>query len=278
MHHHGVATLGGFTLTNLVPVSAVTHAGKAWPAFDNLAFAAAQAVVPLLGAEFAKVAVSMPIAFIEQAGGQYLPVAVMSPIAGRNFFIGTSGQWLGGDAPAALRSYPFRLGRFGGAEELTLCIDEDSGLVVDTDGAGQPFFDADGKPSAATKAMLDFLLQIERTRSHTDLAVAALAGAGLIGPWSLQVRTGDTIQPVNGLFRIDEARLDALDDAAFLRLRQSAALPLAYLQLLSMGQVAVFNRLSQSQQQIAQSGQRQQQISSLDELFENARAETLRFN
>jgi hypothetical protein len=272
-----MGTLGGFTLTNLVPVSAVTHAGKAWPALDNLAFAAAQAVVPLLGAEFAKVAVSMPIAFIEQAG-LYLPVAVMSPIAGRNFFIGASGQWLGGYVPAALRSYPFRLGRFGGAEEFTLCVDEDSGLVVDANGAGEAFFDADGKPSAAAKAMLGFLLQIERGRSHTDLTVAALAGAGLIGPWSLQVRTGGTIQPVNGLLRIDEARLDAIDDATFLRLRHAAALPLAYLQLLSMGQVAVFDRLSQSRQQMAQSGRQQQQISSLDELFENTRAETLRFN
>ena len=33
----------------------------------------------------------MPIAFVQQSGG-YVPVAVMSPIAGRNFFIGPAGQ------------------------------------------------------------------------------------------------------------------------------------------------------------------------------------------
>ncbi len=48
-------------------------------------------------------------------------------IAGRNFFIG----------PAAIY---FRLARVEGAEDSILCIDEDSGLVVDAAGTGRDFF------------------------------------------------------------------------------------------------------------------------------------------
>ena len=132
------------------------HAAKGWRRPAGFAHAAAEAVVPLVGAEFGKAATAMPIAFVAQAGG-YQPVALMSPIAGRNLFIGPAGQWLGGYVPAFLRAYPFRLARANETEQAILCIDEDSGLVVDADGAEQSFFDADGKPSPETKAVLDFL-------------------------------------------------------------------------------------------------------------------------
>ena len=84
--------------------------------------------------------------------------------------------------------------------------------------------------------------------------------------------------PVHGLFRLNEAALNALDDAAFLKIRKAGALPLAYLQLLSMDQMPVFERLNLAQKQLAQAHQQPQRISSLDEIFERAKSETLRFN
>jgi len=264
-------------MPNLIPLSPSRHAGKGWRQPGNVAFAASQAAAPLVAAEFVKAAASMPIAFVEQAG-RFVPMAVMSPIVGRNLFIGPDGQWLAGYMPAALRSYPFGLGRGGGSEDFTLCIDEDSLLVVEADGTVQAFFDADGKPSAAVKAMMDFLREFERGRLRTDIAVAALAEAGVIEPWPLEVKAGGQARPVSGLSRIREAALNALDDAAFLKLRKSGALPLAYMQLLSMGQVAVFTQLNLTQQQLAQAHQQRRQISSLDEIFERASNDTLRFN
>jgi hypothetical protein len=72
----------------------------------------------------------------------------------------------------------------------TLCA-EDSGLVVDADDTTEKFFEADGSPSAALKAMIEFLQQDEQNRPLTDLAVAALAKAGLIEPWPLTVKIRD---------------------------------------------------------------------------------------
>ena len=199
----------------------------------------------------------------------------MSPIAGRNFFIGPAGQWLGAYVPAGLRGCPFRLARVEGAEESILCIDEDSGLVVDADGTGEDFFDTDGNPSPANKTMLDFLLEIERNRALTDMAVAALAETGLIQPWPFNVKLADQATPINGLFRIDESAMNALDDADFLKLRKSSALPLAYMQLLSMALVAVFEQLNRIQKQLAPPTERP---FSLDEVFVTADPGILRFN
>jgi hypothetical protein len=265
-------------MANVVPVSTSRHAGKAWRRPASFAFASAQAVVPLVGLEFAKAAVSMPIAFVEQAG-LYVTIGVMSPASGRNLFIGPAGQWLGAYVPAALRSYPFHLGRVEGTEEVALCIDQDSGLVIEADGVAEDFVDADGNHSPTIKAMLDFLLAVEHSRTITALAVTALADAGLIEPWPLAVTIGGEATSVRGLFRINEAALNALDDALFLRLRKTGALPLAYMQLLSMGRVSVFEQLSQVQQQLAQAHHQQpSKISSLDEIFSRAKNETLRFN
>ncbi len=262
-------------MAKFVPIHITQHAGKAWRRPGTYAHAAAVAAVPLVGAEFGKAAVAMPIAFLAQAG-RYVPMAMMSPVAGRNLFVGPAFQWLGTYVPAALRAYPFRLGRANETEQVILCVDEDSGLVVDADGTAEEFFDADGNPSSATKAAMEFLAGIERSRMATDLAVAALADAGLIQPWPLKVMTDGQAMPVDGFFRIDEAALNSCDNETFLKLRKSAALPLAYMQLVSMGQVALFDQLIRIQQQLASHQQRQ--ISPLDEIFEMASSDTLKFN
>src|SRR5215831_8787403 len=251
------------TMVNFVPVTMTRHAGRAWRRSGSYAHAAAEAAVPLVGAEFGKAAVTMPIAFVVQEG-RYVPMAMMSPVVGRNLFVGPAGQWLGPYVPAVLRAYPFRLARANESEQFILCIDEDSGLVVDTDGTAEAFFDASGNPSPTTNTALEFLSGIERSRRATDLAVAALADAGLIQPWPLKVTTDGQATPVNGFFRVDEAALNSCDDEAFLKIRKSAALPLAYMQLLSMNQVAVFTQLIRLQQQLAP---RQQRQLSLDEIF-----------
>ena len=117
-------------MTNIVPIDRGRHGGKGWRPSQGYAFAATQSVVPLVGGEFASAAVAMPIAFV-QHDGRFVPAAVLSPLQGRNFFVAPNGHWLGNYVPAALRGYPFRLGRGEGTDQFMLCIDEDSGWVVD---------------------------------------------------------------------------------------------------------------------------------------------------
>jgi len=146
--------------------------------------------------------------------------------------------------PSAFRGYPFRLARAEAQDDLILCVDEDSGLVSGDKAAGEPFFDDNGEITQPVKDVLDFLNQVERNRAVTETAVAGLAEAGLITEWPLKIKDQDQEKPVTGLFRIDEPKLNTLDDDRFLKLRKAQALPIAYAQLLSMNNIQVFAQLA----------------------------------
>ena len=230
-------------------VSRERHAGKAWRRYTSYAFAAGDAVLPLAASELAQAVMTMPVAFVKQ-DGRYVLMAVLSLTPGRNLFVAPDGRWLGEYVPMVLRGYPFRLLRPEGAEESILCVDEHSGLVVDA-GQGEAFFDADGALADTLKQMLDFLGHLERSRAATDLAVAALAEAGVIEPWTLTLKNSGADTPVTGLHRIAEDRFNALDDEAVLTLRRAGALPIVYMQMLSMQQTTVLTRLTEVHEQHA---------------------------
>jgi len=133
-------------------------------------------------------------------------------------------------------------------DEKVLCFDNGEGLLCDV-GQGEPFFDGDvlGK---ATQDMLNLLSQTEQSRVVTQRLVDAQQAAELIHRWALNVKQGEQTIPVQGLFRIDEEALNALPDEAFLALRKTGALPLAYAQLFSMNQLAMLPKAAEVQARI----------------------------
>ena len=56
-------------------------------------------------------------------------------------------------------------------------------------------------------------------------------------------------QPLQGLFRVDEEKLNQLDGAALQELQQSGAMGVAYCQLLSMQHLLTLARLAEQQAQ-----------------------------
>lgn len=242
-------------MPNITPISKEKHKNKSWTKYASYQFAAKDILAPLVGAEVAKAVLAFPMAFMKQQTNFTL-VAVLSLTPGQNMFVAPNGQWLGSYVPSAYRGYPFRLAKAEGNEDLILCVDEDSGLINDDPNAGEPFFDESGETSKQVKDILNFLGQIEQSRTVTQLAVASLDEAGVITEWNLKVKVGEEEKPVAGLYTIDEAKLNNLEDDQFLRLRKTGGLPIAYGQLLSMGNVVVFERLAKIHEQM---GKQQQQ-------------------
>ena len=80
---------------------------------------------------------------------------------------------------------------------------------------------------------------------------------------------------VEGAWRVDEGRLRALDDAAFLALRQDGALGIAYAQMLSMNRVEVLARLADWHQKVDQQ-LAAKSPKNFDQLLQNAKG-TLKF-
>ena len=92
------------------------------------------------------------------------------------------------------------------------------------------------------KDILNFLNQVEQNKAATNVA-------GVITEWPLKIKDGDQEKPVTALYRIDEAKLNSLADEQFLKIRKAGALPIAYAQLLSMGNIQIFEKLAKVQEQ-----------------------------
>ncbi len=261
-------------MVQFVAVSQERHASKKWQRHANYGFAATEALAPIVGAELSKAALSMPLAFSEQAG-HYTLVAVLSLVPGRNMFVGPDGRWFGNYVPACLRAHPFNLLPQPGTGQLVLCVDEGSGLVVEKNITGEEFFDAEGNVSPALKPVMELLTQLHRSRQATDLAVSVLAQAGVIKPWPIKVKSEQGEQAIGGLHCIDEVALGALSNDDFMKLR--IALPIAYAQLLSQGRLDVFAQLARLHNQPAPPPVAALP-ESLDDLLERLDVDTIRFN
>lgn len=223
------------------------HGAKKWNRVQGFGFAAKTNVVPIAAAELSSAARAFPLGFLKQAD-QYLLVAVLGLLPEQNLFVAPDGRWLGQYVPAALRGYPFRLGRTADENNFSLLVDESSGLVLDSavGEGGVPFFDLDGNPAEGTKQVLEFLVKTKQSGDAAARAVAALVEADLIEPWPLKVRDGGAEKSVGGIGRIAEARLNTVAPEQLAGLRDAGALSIAYAQLLSMGNIAVLGTLGQA--------------------------------
>ncbi|WP_439508705.1 SapC family protein [Yoonia sp.] len=222
-------------------------AAQAWRRVDSYAFAATDAVAPLVVQELAKACISLPIAFIQQ-NDAFVPHAVQGLEPGRNLFV-VNGKWVAPYTPAVYRGYPFALAQ-GEDDQLHLCIDMDSGLVGAGEGFDQPFFDDAGEAAQPVTDALNFLQQIHRNRAVTQRGGAALAAEDLFQPWPLTVQGPEGERRVDGLFRIDEARLNSLDPEALARVQKAGGLPVAYCQLLSMGNIQTLGLIARKLEEV----------------------------
>lgn len=224
-----------------VPLSRDRHGAYRWKRFDGYGFAATTTLVPLATNEVTRAALSLPLAFAENGEG-WTMAAVLGFVPGENLLVGANGSWIAPYTPAALRAYPFRNG-WNERVEPVLCVDEASGLIVE--GAeGEAFFDADGRLSTAVQQVWDFLQVLAKGEVALVRASNLLHEAGLVVPWPISFDTDAGKQHVKGLYRIDEAAMNALDDARFGELRRAGVIGLAYAQLLSMANLTDLGQLA----------------------------------
>ena len=234
-------------MANYVAVTRSQHQGLRWKRFESYHFAGTDALAPLVVQELPRACMHLPIGFTVQ-GQAYMPVGLLGLATGHNLLVGADGRWVGGYVPACYRSYPFALGTNADTGEQVLCVDTDSGLV--NEFSGEAFFQEDGTPAPAVQEVLGFLTQVQQNRQATARVCQALQAANVIQPWPLSVPGPEgEARVVNGLFRIDEAALNALPAADFEALRRAGALPVAYCQLLSMQHLAHLQALHRQHQQ-----------------------------
>jgi len=229
-------------MANYQVVTTSSHADKRWRKYTDFLHARQDAVAPLLLHEFPAAAKELPLGFIA-AEGAFVPVAVQGLQPGKNLLVTPDGRWVGGYVPARYRGYPFMLANTQDGSHV-LCVDEDSGLLTQ-DGDAEAFFDENGAPAPSIRKVLDFLSAIASKQQLTEKVCAVLQKHELIQPWPIKVSSSSGAVDIGGLFRIDEARLNALPLEALDEVRQLGALPVIYLQLLSMQNLKLLSRLAE---------------------------------
>lgn len=209
-------------------VSREAHSRRRWRRYQTYEFARELTIVDVALAESARLCLTMPMAF-RQAGDQFVPIALMGVEPKRNVLVAPDHRWLGHYIPALIRCHPFMILPDANGQ-LVLCVDQASV----TEGEGEAFFDAEGAPSPAMQTVVDVLQQIEGSRRAARIVADSLAKLGLLKPLSLEPKAGAPAQTVEGIFAVDEGRLDALADAEFVGLRATGAIRLAHYQGLSL--------------------------------------------
>lgn len=227
-------------MIQLIAISHEQHEKLRWKRFTSYEFAAEDAVAPLVVQEVRRACLSLPVGFIKVEDSFRL-VLVQGLQPGKNLLVGPDGRWLASYIPAAYRGYPFVLGNAEDGRRV-LCIREDAGAISETEG--EPFFDEEGEPAKSVQDVLKFLEQVSVNAKVTAELCALLAQHNLIQPWNVHVKSGRGDQKVEGLYRVDEAALNALPPESLAAIRDGGAMPLAYCQLLSMQHLQQLGRLA----------------------------------
>ena len=220
-------------------LSQTDHGAKRWARYSSYDHARGDAVAPVTLQELTKASKSLPLCFIGAGEGYTLSV-LQGLMPGQNLCVAPNGQWLTDYTPARYRAYPFALGQTEDGQQV-LCADMESGLIGDE---GEAIFDPSG-PTEAVQSVMSFLMASHTDRAATARVVDVLAAHGLIGPWTLTVKTDEGERPVEGIYSIDEKALNALSAEDLVAVRDAGGLAVAYCQLLSMRNLATLQQLIQ---------------------------------
>ena len=216
----------------VVSLNSETHKDLRIKPQSGYGYAAKTNSVPLVALEFADAGRDYPIAFVKSGDGAFLPVALLGLRENENLFVADDGRWDARYIPAFVRRYPFVPADVGQGE-VVICIDEAAQCL--SRDKGNLIFEG-GKPGPHLENMLalmrDYQAQAQRTQEFSkrlqdsDLLVESNAQA--------QLPDGSSFR-LNGLFVVDEKRLQGLDKDKAYALFTTGELGLIYAHLLSLG-------------------------------------------
>jgi hypothetical protein len=195
-----------------------------------------QHIVPVVVHEFVRVAAELPIVFVKNnETGVFEAVAMLALAPGQNLLV-QDGEWQGGYVPRVLRNYPLALMEDGkNPEQLLVAVIESSPMVNSEEGFA--LFNEDGTESdflkARTTSLSDTIQQAQITKAFNKV----LVDLELLIPQTLTMTIEGKPREINGIYIVDEKKLQELSDEQFLDLRNKGLLPGIYAHLMSLQQV-----------------------------------------
>jgi hypothetical protein len=195
--------------------------------------------VPISHTEFQLAAREYAIVFTTgDEGKTYAAVAVLGISAAENLFF-AGGAWTPGVyVPAYARRYPFCMARvtLNKVEQQDRLICVEKGAI--DEAAGEPMFDAQGKPLAKWSGIERLLTEYEADLERSREMCQVLADYGLLEPFTMQATLnkdkGGGAMQLTGMQRVNEKRLENLNAAQLKNLMRKGFLARIYLHLISL--------------------------------------------
>lgn len=233
---------------SLAPLSSQLHPNHGLKPRGDLGFTRGTHAIPVTVDEFPLVQRHYPIVF--GVGDNPAPLALVGLQEGENLYLGADDQWEANlYVPAFVRRYPFMLARLTPeAQELSLCFDDSSGIVVENDG--EKLFDG-VEPTETTKAILQFCEQFEQAVLRTRAFMEELTKLDLLMDGEVTIQRDGLAQPAvyRGFRMVDEQKLQNLRGDQARKMVQSGMMGLIYAHLFSLSLISpLFERQFQAVQ------------------------------
>ncbi len=196
-----------------------------------------QQIVPIVVHEFSRVSSEMPVVFVKNAEtGEFQPVAILGLETGENVFYSESG-WQSSYIPASVSHHPFALMPTKEDEtQLQVIILETDRVMSETEG--DLLFNEDGTETEYLQKRKNTIGKYYENMHVTRMFVQQLVENNLLTEQSLTIDLNDEKRQINGLYLVDEKKLNSLPDADFLTLRKKGYLPAIYAHMLSLQQLS----------------------------------------
>ncbi|QJR80035.1 SapC family protein [Alteromonas pelagimontana] len=221
---------------NYIPLDKEKHKNMKVAVNNTFAFAKNTHLAAASIKEFAQLASTMPIVFIQDPKSErHHVVAMLGMEQNQNLFLNGE-RWNGPHVPMNILRYPFDVRPDG--EKLGVYIDENSDMIADE---GQTLFTSEGEASDFLKNRQQFLADLANSEMITQRFVKTVIDLDLLEQIQIRLTYKNGQQRnVTGMLSINEKKMLELPDEKVLELHKSGFLGAMYAVMMSLGQL---NRL-----------------------------------
>lgn len=220
-----------------VPLNREDHKDLRIKPVDNVAFAAKAHSVPLACVEFPHAAHNFPVLFAGNSLEDLSPIALLGLRQDENLLVDKDGQWEANTyVPAFVRRYPFVLAEKPdtGKDEQDFAVFLDEAFEGFGTEEGERLFNEDGSDTEVLKKAVAFLGEFQQHITRTREFMQKLRELDLLEGRNIEVKMPGQNAVLNGLFVVNEEKLQGLDAETLHGLMQDGTLHWIFAHLFSL--------------------------------------------
>ncbi|MDA0280473.1 MAG: SapC family protein [Proteobacteria bacterium] len=195
-------------------------------------------LIPIISQDFFTLGAEFPLVFVKDSRGEsFVPVAIMGLREGQNLFCQTE-EWKSRVIPIRFNNAPFSIVRVDDTgDQLAVLIDEESSMLSETEG--ESLFKEDGERTPYLEQRIEDIMKTAEQTVQTEAVCKLFKEKDLLVTQQLQLqhRQDSPRYNIDGVYTVDEKKLNALSDEDFLDMRKKGVIPLIYAHLSSLQQL-----------------------------------------